>query len=201
MKQFLATLQISTQRKRELVDITERVREEVRRSAVSNGICALYAQGATAALMIQENDDPNITLDVLDCLEGIAPAGPVAPRPSGRQRFGAHSSRHRRRKRGHPHPGWQPRVVDLAEYLPMRLRRPASTPNRDCDDSGRVIHSSGGYCCMTQAISSAVSALSYILTSSMGTNKIPIVVTQTSNPERRACPQRDCTVAYRALAS
>ena len=63
MKQFLATLQISTQRKRELVDITERVREEVRRSAVSNGICALYAQGATAALMIQENDDPNITLD------------------------------------------------------------------------------------------------------------------------------------------
>ena len=75
MKQFLATLQVSTQRKRELVDITERVREEVRRSAISNGICALYAQGATAALMIQENDDPNITLDVLDCLESIAPQG------------------------------------------------------------------------------------------------------------------------------
>ena len=75
MKQFLATLQVNTQRKRELVDITERVREEVRRSAISNGICALYAQGATAALMIQENDDPNITLDVLDCLEGVAPQG------------------------------------------------------------------------------------------------------------------------------
>jgi secondary thiamine-phosphate synthase enzyme len=75
MKQILATLQVSTQRKRELVDITERVREEVRRSAISNGVCALYAQGATAALMIQENDDPNITLDVLDCLEGIAPQG------------------------------------------------------------------------------------------------------------------------------
>jgi secondary thiamine-phosphate synthase enzyme len=75
MKQLLATVQVSTQRKRELVDITEQVREEVRRSAISNGICALYAQGATAALMIQENDDPNITLDVLDCLEGIAPQG------------------------------------------------------------------------------------------------------------------------------
>jgi secondary thiamine-phosphate synthase enzyme len=75
MKQFLATLLISTQRKRELVDITERVREEVRRSAIRDGICALYAQGATAALMVQENDDPNITLDVLDCLEGIAPQG------------------------------------------------------------------------------------------------------------------------------
>jgi secondary thiamine-phosphate synthase enzyme len=75
MKQFLATLQVSTQRKRELVDITEQVREEVRRAGISNGTCALYAQGATAALMIQENDDPNITLDVLDCLEGIAPQG------------------------------------------------------------------------------------------------------------------------------
>jgi len=75
MKQFLATIQVSSQRKRELVDITERVREEVRRSAIRDGTCALYAQGATAALMIQENDDPNITLDVLDCLEGIAPPG------------------------------------------------------------------------------------------------------------------------------
>jgi secondary thiamine-phosphate synthase enzyme len=75
MKQHLATVDVGTQRKRELVDITERVRAEVRRSRIRNGICALYAQGATAALMIQENDDPNITLDVLDCLEGIAPPG------------------------------------------------------------------------------------------------------------------------------
>ena len=75
MKQFLATVEVSTQRERELVDITEQVRAEVARSGIRDGICALYAQGATAALMVQENDDPNITLDVLDCLEGIAPHG------------------------------------------------------------------------------------------------------------------------------
>ena len=75
MKQFLATIHIRTQRERELVDITEQVREEVRRAAIRNGTCALYAQGATAALMVQENDDPNITLDVLDCLDTIAPPG------------------------------------------------------------------------------------------------------------------------------
>ena len=75
MKQFLASLQVSTRRERELVDITEQVREQVRRSAIRNGTCALYAQGATAALMVQENDDPNITLDVLDCLDSIAPPG------------------------------------------------------------------------------------------------------------------------------
>jgi secondary thiamine-phosphate synthase enzyme len=75
MKQFLATVEVSTERERELVDITEQVRAEVRRSGIRDGTCALYAQGATAALMIQENDDPNITLDVLDCLDSIAPPG------------------------------------------------------------------------------------------------------------------------------
>jgi secondary thiamine-phosphate synthase enzyme len=75
MRQHLAILEFSTQHSRELVDITERVRAEVRGSRIQSGICALYAQGATAALMIQENDDPNITLDVLDCLQGVAPPG------------------------------------------------------------------------------------------------------------------------------
>jgi len=75
MKQVLATIEVGTSRARELVDITEQVREEIRRSAIRDGTCALFAQGATAALMVQENDDPNITLDVLDCLESIAPRG------------------------------------------------------------------------------------------------------------------------------
>jgi secondary thiamine-phosphate synthase enzyme len=75
VKQHLATIAVGTERQRELVDITQRVRAEVSRSRIRNGICALYAQGATAALMIQENDDPNITLDVLDCLDSIAPPG------------------------------------------------------------------------------------------------------------------------------
>jgi len=75
MKQHYATLEVSTKRERELVDITELVRAQVARAGIRDGICALYAQGATAALMVQENDDPNITLDVLDCLDGLAPAG------------------------------------------------------------------------------------------------------------------------------
>jgi secondary thiamine-phosphate synthase enzyme len=75
VKQHLATIEVSTSHERELVDITHLVRAEVQRSAVRDGTCALYAQGATAALMIQENDDPNITLDVLDCLDAMAPPG------------------------------------------------------------------------------------------------------------------------------
>ena len=57
------------------MDITAQAREEVRRSGVTNGICSLYAHGATAALMVQENDDPNIAFDVLDCLAELVPAG------------------------------------------------------------------------------------------------------------------------------
>lgn len=68
-------LRFPTRKERELVDITELVRQEVRRSAVHEGSCSLYAQGATAALMVQENDDPNIALDVLDCLDRLVPAG------------------------------------------------------------------------------------------------------------------------------
>jgi secondary thiamine-phosphate synthase enzyme len=75
MRQYLGSIEVGTERERELVDITEQVRAEVRRSGIRDGTCALYAQGATAALMIQENDDPNITLDVLDCLDSIAPPG------------------------------------------------------------------------------------------------------------------------------
>lgn len=75
MRVHTAVIETSTRRARELVDITAQAREEVRRSGIRNGICALYAHGATAALMVQENDDPNIALDVLDCLDRLVPAG------------------------------------------------------------------------------------------------------------------------------
>jgi secondary thiamine-phosphate synthase enzyme len=75
MQQYLARIEVSTHRDRELVDITEQVRSHVRASGIRNGLCSLFAEGATAALMVQENDDPNIASDVLDCLARLVPAG------------------------------------------------------------------------------------------------------------------------------
>lgn len=75
MRLVTDVIRVATREQRELVDITEQVRLAVRASGVHEGLCALYAMGATAALMIQENDDPNIRLDVLDCLAKLAPAG------------------------------------------------------------------------------------------------------------------------------
>jgi secondary thiamine-phosphate synthase enzyme len=75
MELFTSEIVVSTTAPKELLDVTSRVRAEVKRTAVVEGLCALYAQGATAALMIQENADPNIGLDVVDCLHGLIPPG------------------------------------------------------------------------------------------------------------------------------
>ena len=75
MKLYTATIEVATTAPEELVDLTAAARAEVARSGVMNGICSLYAHGATAALMVQENDDPAIALDVIDCLALLIPAG------------------------------------------------------------------------------------------------------------------------------
>ncbi len=72
---FTDVITLSTERERALVDVTLEAQRMVRRSGVREGMCALYAHGATAALMIQENDDPNIGEDVVDCLDGLIPNG------------------------------------------------------------------------------------------------------------------------------
>lgn len=66
---------VSTDRREELVDITERVAAVVRRSEVGDGLVAVYAQGATAALMIQENWDESVQTDVIDLLRTLIPRG------------------------------------------------------------------------------------------------------------------------------
>jgi len=57
------------------VDITPQVEAVVRGSGIRNGLVALYAQGATAAIMIQENWDQSVQTDVVDFLRKIIPRG------------------------------------------------------------------------------------------------------------------------------
>lgn len=68
-------LSVATERREMLVDITGQVKEAVRSSGVRNGIAAMYVQGATAALMIQENWDESVQTDVVDFLRKIIPRG------------------------------------------------------------------------------------------------------------------------------
>ncbi|MBF0279138.1 MAG: YjbQ family protein [SAR324 cluster bacterium] len=69
------TIQFRTHQREELIDITEEVQKNVRNSGIRNGIVALYAQGATGAIMIQENWDASIRTDVVHLLRKLIPRG------------------------------------------------------------------------------------------------------------------------------
>jgi len=68
-------LHVTTHGREELVDITGAVRAAVGESGIRDGVCCLYAQGATAAIMIQENWDASVRTDVVDCLRKLIPQG------------------------------------------------------------------------------------------------------------------------------
>jgi secondary thiamine-phosphate synthase enzyme len=66
---------ISTHRREELVDITAEVTAVVTACGVMNGLVSVYAQGATAAIMIQENWDESVQTDVVQLLRKLIPKG------------------------------------------------------------------------------------------------------------------------------
>jgi secondary thiamine-phosphate synthase enzyme len=66
---------LATGSRETLVDITEQVKDVVTRSGVRDGIVSLYAQGATAAIMIQENWDESVQTDVVNLLRKLIPRG------------------------------------------------------------------------------------------------------------------------------
>lgn len=69
------SIRISTDRKNALYDIGPEVEKIVSSSGVKNGLVAVFARGATAAIMIQENWDDSVQADVIDLLEKLIPSG------------------------------------------------------------------------------------------------------------------------------
>ena len=68
-------IQLTTNARETLVDISGQVQAAVRRSGIHNGIVTAYAQGATAAVMIQENWDESVQTDVVHLLRKLIPRG------------------------------------------------------------------------------------------------------------------------------
>jgi len=67
------TLVVETARAVEHQDITDRVREVVKRSGVTDGLCHVMALHSTAAVIVNETDDPNIGRDVARALDRAVP--------------------------------------------------------------------------------------------------------------------------------
>ncbi len=68
-------IHIETHRREVLVDITPQVESLVQQSGIQNGLVSVYAQGATAAIMIQENWDDSVQTDVVNLLAKMIPHG------------------------------------------------------------------------------------------------------------------------------
>ncbi len=68
-------IHLTTDARETLVDITEQVRAVAMASGVRNGLVSIYVQGATAALMIQENWGESVQTDVVTLLRKLVPRG------------------------------------------------------------------------------------------------------------------------------
>jgi len=68
-------IKIRTGKTQEMVDITSQVAEVVRDAGVASGICVVYVPHATAAVVINENADPNVCQDILEAMGRLVPEG------------------------------------------------------------------------------------------------------------------------------
>ena len=68
-------IKLVTNQREQLVDITSQVESVVQESGIINGLVSVYAQGATAAIMIQENWDDSVQTDVISLLGKLIPQG------------------------------------------------------------------------------------------------------------------------------
>ncbi len=64
---------VSSQRRRQLIDVTSFVQESVAASGVDDGLCHVYVPHTTAALLINENADPAVPQDILAALAAMLP--------------------------------------------------------------------------------------------------------------------------------
>jgi secondary thiamine-phosphate synthase enzyme len=66
-------IEVSSQRRRQLVDVTSFVQESVAGSGVADGVCHVFVPHTTAAVCLNENADPDVVVDLLASFEALVP--------------------------------------------------------------------------------------------------------------------------------
>jgi secondary thiamine-phosphate synthase enzyme len=69
----MPTLAVKTDRRTQLVDVTAQVKRAVLESGVASGVCHLYVPHTTAAVLINENADPDVARDIEAALGRLVP--------------------------------------------------------------------------------------------------------------------------------
>ncbi|GLI38758.1 secondary thiamine-phosphate synthase enzyme YjbQ [Geobacter hydrogenophilus] len=76
-------LEIRSKAKAEFIDITPLVREQVRGSGVTCGVCHIFVLHTTAGLTINEGADPAVQRDILTYLDRLVPRDPYFTHKEG----------------------------------------------------------------------------------------------------------------------
>ncbi|MBN2361544.1 MAG: YjbQ family protein, partial [Deltaproteobacteria bacterium] len=64
---------IRTSAREQMVDITQQVKQTVREMGLEDGLAHIYCPHTTAAILIQENADPDLRLDIVEKLAQLVP--------------------------------------------------------------------------------------------------------------------------------
>ncbi len=68
-------IKVHTEKKYDVVDVTLQVADIVQKADIQEGLCSVYVPHATAAMIVNENDDPQIGQDLLNALDKLIPEG------------------------------------------------------------------------------------------------------------------------------
>src|SRR5712675_635197 len=69
----MVDLKIKTTARIELIDITDKINDALAEIGAESGLCNLFVTHTTAAVIVSENWDPDVTTDMLAQLEHIVP--------------------------------------------------------------------------------------------------------------------------------
>ncbi len=69
----MTTITVTTRTRTEMIDITDRVAEEVRASGIREGTATVFVPHTTAGVTINENADPDVTDDLVAALDRLIP--------------------------------------------------------------------------------------------------------------------------------
>ncbi len=73
----MITLEIKTNSREEIVDISHEVSSALAKSGLAEGLCHLFVPHTTAGIAVNENADPDVKRDILMALGKLVPDDPA----------------------------------------------------------------------------------------------------------------------------
>jgi secondary thiamine-phosphate synthase enzyme len=92
MKTFTDYVWLTTKKRREIVNLTSSVADQVNKSGVQEGFCLVSAMHITSAIWVND-EEPGLKEDVMVWLEKLAPAGNYLHHQTGEDNADAHLKR------------------------------------------------------------------------------------------------------------